>query len=132
MTDRIRRERIVSIRAGGDGEYLNVLVDEISPERHLTAHQELARLAQAFDCLSLKCRDVVWMRRVTQLSQKEVAQRLGLSEKSVEKHLRNGMRKLAHYMYTREQLVTVDAPPDVVDPAICYEAQRELGHDKQN
>src|SRR5687768_5476002 len=35
MADRIRRERIVSIRAGGENEYLNFLVDEISPERRV-------------------------------------------------------------------------------------------------
>src|SRR5262249_44566589 len=61
MTDRIRRERIVSIHAGGDSEYLNVLVDEISPERSVMATSELARLARAFDRLTAKCREVVWL-----------------------------------------------------------------------
>jgi RNA polymerase sigma-70 factor (ECF subfamily) len=97
MADRIRRERIVSIRAGGDTDYLNVLVDEISPERRASAGEELARLAHAFDRLSSKCREVVWLRRVKELSQKEVAEHLGLSEKTVEKHLRVGARLLAHY-----------------------------------
>lgn len=60
MVDRIPRERIVSIRAGGDIEYLNVLVDEISPEQLVGAHQELARVARAFDRLTAKCREVVW------------------------------------------------------------------------
>ena len=99
MVDRVRRERIVSIRAGGENEYLNVLVDEISPEQRVVAEEELARLARAFDCLSTKCREVVWLRRVRELSQKEVAGRLGLSEKTVEKHLRTGARLLAKYMY---------------------------------
>jgi len=99
MVDRVRRERIVSIRAGGENEYLNVLVDEISPEQRVAADQELARLARAFDRLSSKCREVVWLRRVRELSQKEVAGRLGLSEKTVEKHLRTGARLLAKYMY---------------------------------
>ena len=97
MADRVRRERIVSIRAGGDTEFPNVLVEEISPEREAEAHEELARLARAFDRLSNKCREVVWLRRVRELSQKEVAERLGLSEKTVEKHLRRGARLLAHY-----------------------------------
>jgi RNA polymerase sigma-70 factor (ECF subfamily) len=97
MADRVRRERIVSIRAGGDGEFLNVLVDEISPEQRVSATEELVRLARAFDRLSAKCREVVWLRRVKELTQKEVAKRLGLSEKTVEKHLRNGARLLAHY-----------------------------------
>jgi len=99
MVDRVRRERIVSIRAGGENEYLNVLVDEISPEQRVVADEELARLARAFDRLSTKCREVVWLRRVKELPQKEVAGRLGLSEKTVEKHLRTGARLLAKYMY---------------------------------
>jgi len=97
MADRVRRERIVSIRAGGDSDFLNVLVDEISPERRASAGEELARLARAFDRLSTKCREVVWLRRVKELSQKQVAEHLGLSEKTVEKHLRTGARLLAYY-----------------------------------
>ena len=40
----------------------------------------------------------MWLRRVKELSQKEVAARLALAEKTVEKHLRTGARLLAHYM----------------------------------
>jgi RNA polymerase sigma-70 factor (ECF subfamily) len=98
MADRIRRERIVSIQAGGENDYLNVLIDEISPEQRVGANQELVRLARAFDRLPPKCREVVWLRRVKELSQKEVASRLALAEKTVEKHLRTGARLLAHYM----------------------------------
>jgi RNA polymerase sigma factor (sigma-70 family) len=98
MADRIRRERIVSIQAGGENEYLNVLIDEISPEQQVGANQELVRLARAFDRLTPKCREVVWLRRVKELSQKEVAATLGLAEKTVEKHLRTGARLLAHHM----------------------------------
>jgi RNA polymerase sigma-70 factor (ECF subfamily) len=117
MADRIRRERIVSIQAGGEKEYLNVLVDEISPERRVSANQELVRLARAFDRLSPNCREVVWLRRVKDLSQKEVAQRMGLAEKTIEKHLRQGARLLAHYMRAhvppdRLHGLEVDAPDD--------------------
>jgi RNA polymerase sigma-70 factor (ECF subfamily) len=97
MADRVRRERVVSIRTGGDIDFLNVLVDEISPEREVLAHEEFARLARAFDRLPSKCRQVVWLRRVRELSQKEVAARLSLPERTVEKHLRTGVRLLAHY-----------------------------------
>jgi len=100
MADRVRRERIVSIRAGGDSDFLNVLVDEVTPERRASAGEELARLAHAFDRLTDKCREVVWLRRVKDLSQREVAEHLGLSEKTVEKHLRTGARLLAHYTRT--------------------------------
>jgi RNA polymerase sigma factor (sigma-70 family) len=101
MADRIRRERIVSIQAGGENDYLNVLVDEISSEQRVSANQELVRLARAFDRLSPHCREVIWLRRVKELSQKEVANRMGLAEKTIEKHLRQGARLLAHYMRTQ-------------------------------
>jgi RNA polymerase sigma factor (sigma-70 family) len=125
MADRIRRERIVSIRAGGENDYLNVLVDEISPEQRVNAHQELARLAQAFDRLSAKCRDIVWLRRVKGLSQKEVAKRLGLAEKTIEKHLRTGVRQLAHHM--REFAFISKALPNETDKTDHEEAPREDG-----
>lgn len=95
MTDRIRRERIVSIQAIGDLESLNVLVDELSAERRVSAHQELSRLAEALDALPPRCREVVWLKRVAELSQSEVAGRLGISVKTVEAHLAKGMRLLA-------------------------------------
>jgi RNA polymerase sigma factor (sigma-70 family) len=100
MVDRIRRERIVSIQAGGENDYLNVLIDEISPEQRVGANQELVRLARAFDRLPSKCREVVWLRRVKELSQREVADRMGLAEKTIEKHLRQGARLLAQYMHS--------------------------------
>jgi RNA polymerase sigma factor (sigma-70 family) len=95
LADRLRRRRVVAIDAVGDVEALDVLVEEISPERRISAHEELRRLAQAIDLLPPKCREVVWMRRVDGLPQKEVAFRLGITQKSVEKHVMKGMKLLA-------------------------------------
>jgi RNA polymerase sigma-70 factor (ECF subfamily) len=99
MTDRLRRGRVVSIEAVGDLDALNVLIDEASPERQLGARQELGRLADAFDRLPDRCREVVWLRRVEDLPQKEVAARLGIGEKTVEKQLAKGVRLIAEYFY---------------------------------
>lgn len=95
MTDRIRHSRVVSIESTQDFESLNVLIDEISPERRFTAREELRVLAQAFDSLSDKCRNVVWLRRVEGLTQRETAQRLGLREGAVESQLARGMCALS-------------------------------------
>ena len=95
MADRIRRERVVCIEARGELDTLNVLVDEISPERRTSARQELARLAWAFERLPLRCREVMWLTRVENLSQQEVAGRLGVREKAVEKQVSRGIRLLA-------------------------------------
>jgi len=94
MTDRLRRSRIVFIGMRRDLDELNVLVDELSPERRMTSVQELQQLALAFDGLPPQCRTVMWLRKVEQLSQKEVAAQLGVQEKAVEKQVARGMRLL--------------------------------------
>jgi RNA polymerase sigma factor (sigma-70 family) len=99
MTDRIRHSRVVFIDSMQDIDQLNVLIDEISPERRLAARQELRVLARAFDSLSEKCRNVVWLRRVEGLSQRDTAQRLGLLEGAVESQLARGVRVLARAVF---------------------------------
>ncbi|MBV2209668.1 MAG: RNA polymerase sigma factor [Thermomonas sp.] len=99
MTDRLRRSKVVSIEPMGDFEPSHVLLDEVSPERWCGGRQALHHLSAAFDQLPDRCREVVWLRRVEELSQKEVARRLGISEKTVEKHIAKGMRLLADALY---------------------------------
>jgi RNA polymerase sigma factor (sigma-70 family) len=99
MTDNIRRSRVVSIEATADAAALDTLVDEVSPERHVGASQELQRLALAFDSLSDKCRRIVWLRRIEGLSQRQTAERLGVREVAVESQLARGMRALARAVF---------------------------------
>jgi RNA polymerase sigma factor (sigma-70 family) len=99
MADHIRRQRVVAIDSRGDLGALNILVDDRSPEHRAGAHQELRRLAEALDGLPDKCREVLWLRRIDNLSQKEVAQRLGLSEKTVENHVMRGMKRLTDEVF---------------------------------
>ncbi|MFO1509746.1 MAG: sigma-70 family RNA polymerase sigma factor [Steroidobacteraceae bacterium] len=98
MTDRLRRAKVVPIFTVGDFDGLNVLVEDDSLER-VSGRQALARLAAAFDRLPDRCREAVWLRRVEDLPQKAVAQRMGVSEKTVEKHLAKGMRLMANWYY---------------------------------
>lgn len=94
MADRVRRGRIVSIEMKGDLDSLNVLVDHRSPEYRLNARQDLWRLAQAFSRLPAQYRDVVWMVKVEELAHKEIASRLGLTPKAVERRVARGIRLL--------------------------------------
>lgn len=107
LTDRLRRKRIVAIDAVGDPDALNVLIEDLSPEHRTAAHQELRRLAEALDTLSPRCRDTVWLRRVDEIPQKEVARRLGMTPKMVEKHLRKGILRLAAALFGSEDPRTV-------------------------
>lgn len=99
MSDRLRRGRIVSIEATADMEILNVLMDEISPEQRTSARQELQRLAHAFDQLPPKCREVMWMRRVEEISIRTAADRLGVSEGTINKHLARATELLVDYLF---------------------------------
>jgi len=108
IIDRLRHQRVVAIDSVTDFETLNVLVDDISPERDMAAHQELRKLAEALDGLSPKCREVVWMRRIDDLSQKEVAERLGLSERAVERYIMKGMKRLAEAYFGEHEAADED------------------------
>lgn len=108
LIDRVRRSRIVSIEGVADLDVLNVLVDDVSPEQRVHARQELNLLARAFARLAPRCREVMWMRRVDQLSQKEVAARLGTTESSVEKHVIKGTRQLADAVFGRDMWIGPD------------------------
>jgi RNA polymerase sigma-70 factor (ECF subfamily) len=100
MNDRLRRGRVVSIEALGEIDDSNVPIYEVTPERQESARGELKRVARAFRRLSPKCREVVWLRRVDGLSQKEVAQRMGVSYRTVESHLMRGMKIIADCLYS--------------------------------
>lgn len=120
LADRVRRERIVSIDYTQDVDPLNVLVDEVSPEHRLSARQELRRLSEAFDKLSDNCRAVVWLRRVEGLSQREAAERLGLTEGALEGHLSRGLRALAKAVFGE--------PPTAGAQSDARGAEHESGH----
>lgn len=99
LVDRVRHQRIVPITAVGDIEQLHVMEDELEPARWLGGREALARLARALDRLPDRCREVVWLRRIEDLPQKEIARRLGISEKTVEKHIAKGSRMLADHFH---------------------------------
>jgi RNA polymerase sigma-70 factor (ECF subfamily) len=120
MTDRLRRAKVVSIEPMGDLPLSHVLIDEVSPERWCGGRQSLRRLMQTLDSLPARCREVVWLRRVEELSQKEVALRLGISEKTVEKHIAKAMRLLADALFAGE-------PASATTSAVQRSAERRDG-----
>lgn len=61
------------------------------PALLLAGRERLASLAAAIEALPPRCRDVFVMHKIHQMPQVEVAACLGISIKTVEKHLRLGM-----------------------------------------
>jgi RNA polymerase sigma-70 factor (ECF subfamily) len=118
LIDRARRDRIVAIDLLEDLDVLNVLIDESTPERRESARQQLQRLSTLMDRLPDRCRQVVWMRRIDDLSQKAIAERLGIAEATVEKHLVRGIRLLAEAFYggRRRKERSADEHPTQIEP----------------
>ncbi len=94
LVDRARRSRIVSIETFADMDVLT-LESEYSTERHVTARSELRLLQTALEALPSRCREVVQLRKIEGLSQKEVAARMGITEDTVERQVSKGLRALA-------------------------------------
>jgi RNA polymerase sigma factor (sigma-70 family) len=102
MVDRVRRNRIVSFLLMRDLDSLNILVDEITPERRASIHQQMIQVTAAINRLPTRCQTVFWLRRVENLSQKEIAVELGISEGTVEKHMVRAARSLVDLLRTPE------------------------------
>ncbi len=90
----IRRAKIVSIRSGTDLGELAIASSEGTPEDVMEARDELQELAEALATLPERCRKAFLLRRAEGLSQRETAQALGISEKTVEKHMTQAIRFL--------------------------------------
>ncbi|MNF29853.1 RNA polymerase sigma factor [compost metagenome] len=61
------------------------------PARHYEAGRELERLCEAITQLPARCQMVFVMHKIHGVPQADVATRMGVSLKTVEKHLRLGM-----------------------------------------
>jgi RNA polymerase sigma-70 factor (ECF subfamily) len=103
LIDRARRDRIVSIESVEDLDGLNVLLDEASPERTVSGRQQLQKVSIILGRMSKKSRDVLLLRRIEGLSQREVAQRLSITEAAVEKHVYRALRTLANALFGEAQ-----------------------------
>lgn len=95
LIDQLRRTNVVSIETVADFDDLNVLDHDPSPEEHVAAIQELHLLQEILDDLPQRCREVVMLRRVQGLSQREVACRMNISEDTVEKQIAKATKYLA-------------------------------------
>jgi RNA polymerase sigma factor (sigma-70 family) len=99
----------VSLESMADFDWMNVSDDSPSAEAYVAARQELRLLQAALDELPPRCREVVLMRKVEGLSQKEVAKQMGIATDTVENQVAKGMRLLAQALGGRRGAVTTEA-----------------------
>lgn len=99
LINRVRREHVVHIDAVPDLDALGIALDEPGPDRSLIARDVLRRLQAALDRLPPRCREAVILRRIEGLPRREIAARMGITERTVADHIAQGMCALADVLY---------------------------------
>jgi RNA polymerase sigma-70 factor (ECF subfamily) len=96
--DQLRRRQIVRIDALAEFADLPVLEESPSAADTTARNQELDLLTQALQSLPERCRQVLTLRKIYGLSQREIAAQLGISEHTVEAQVGNGMRRCTEFL----------------------------------
>jgi len=96
--EQLRRSRIVAIDLVADLETLNIVDEEIGVHRRLSGQEELARLHAILETLPPKCRQAFELKKFHDLSQRQIAEHMGIAESTVEKHLAKALRLVADGM----------------------------------
>ena len=109
--DHHRRRRSVQAHALGELRCPNVLAEGESQslEAWLLAEEQAVLLKEAVEQLTPQCRAAFALKVFHDLSYKTIAERLGMSEKTVESHISRGMRETYRYLRRRYQLKDVSA-----------------------
>lgn len=99
--DIFRRERVHVVGRVGDLAELPIAEEKPDAAESAAASQELEVLGEAIRTLPERCRQVFTLRKIYGLSQREVAERLGISENTVEVQMGRGARRCAEFLRAR-------------------------------
>lgn len=94
MMRNIRRARIVPILAIEELGTIEIADKAATPEQKAIGLDDLRHLSEIIADMPEQARQAFVFRRIHTLSQREIAQRMGISESTVEKHIARGIRWL--------------------------------------
>jgi RNA polymerase sigma-70 factor (ECF subfamily) len=98
VLDQLRRRQIVPMEALPDDETCAFADEAPGVDEAVSRRQELALLAEAIQSLPERCRQVLTLRKIYGLPQKEIARQLGIAEHTVEAQVGVGVRRCADYL----------------------------------
>lgn len=101
--DALRRQKVVRIDAVADLDAVTLGDDSPTAEQTVIARDELRRLGRIIAELPTQCRRVFTLRKIYEMSNAEIAKRLGLSVSTVETHLLRGMKICERKMASTDQ-----------------------------
>lgn len=98
VRDFLHRTRRVELIAITETHEFAVLEEEGDVVELICRRQELALLSDAIHALPERCREVLLLRKIKGLSQREIAELLGIAEHTVEALAAKGTRRCAEYL----------------------------------
>jgi RNA polymerase sigma factor (sigma-70 family) len=96
--DQLRHRQVLAFEPITEIADSHVMNDEPGVGETVSRRQELELLTAAIQSLPERCRQVLTLRKIYGLSQKEIAAQLGISEHTVEAQVGTGVRRCAEYL----------------------------------
>ncbi len=98
LVNKAKRAQIVSIEAIADLDSLGTAIETCETERILTARDELRRAKEGIEKLPAKCRQVMILRKIEGLTDREAAEELDVSVETIRRQIKLGMKALIDHM----------------------------------
>lgn len=99
--DALRQKKIISFESLTEIQASSVIDDGPSVPDTVGLRLDLEVLTEAIQSLPDRCRQVLTLRKIYGLSQREIAERLGISENTVETQIAVGMKRCAEFLRRR-------------------------------
>jgi len=100
LINRVKREQIVPIETFADLDVLGTNSNEAAPDQVLMARDDLRILQDGLDTLPPRAREAIVLRQIEGLSLREIAARMNIAEKTVERHITIALKGLADHLYS--------------------------------
>lgn len=94
----LRRPQIFSSIPVTEEAALSIVQDETNVAETVCARQELTLLLDAIDALPARCREIYILRKLKGVSQREIAEQLGISEQTVQVQVVRGNKRCVQYL----------------------------------
>lgn len=100
--DAMRRQRVVAFEPITDSTDSSTLTDDCDVAASVNKQQELELLTQAIRALPERCRRIFTLRTTYGFTSKQIAEKLNVSESTVEKDMAKGIRSCAAFFAARD------------------------------